>query len=109
MSAPERRQYHRARLRLRVARLEGLPPPADPEDLWTRNVSAGGMYLQAPFAEEPLVDADVVFELIVPPGEGYSVLPGRIRGTGKVVRTVRLEGDQTGLAVQFTRPLALVF
>ena len=51
----------------------------------------------------------VSFEIEVPPGEGYSSSAGKVRGFGKVIRTHSLPDARTGIAVEFTRPLALQF
>jgi hypothetical protein len=109
MSQDERRQYRRARLRLRIARMEGLQPLGDLSDLWTTDVSAGGMYFHAGFGEQPDVGAALSFEMHVPPGEGYSTSAGKVRGSGRVIRLHGGEQGATGVAVQFTRPLAFDF
>ena len=49
----------------------------------------------------------------VPPGDGHSLYPGRVRGTGRVVRVDRL-GDggphpRFGIAAHFSKPLKLAF
>ena len=109
MPEEDRRQFRRARLRLRIARLEGLGQSPRREDLWTTDVSAGGMFFHAPLVDEPAVGTNLAFELSVPPGEGYSSSAGKVRGSGKVIRAVVGRRPDTGLAVQFTRPLALDF
>ena len=109
MSQQERRQHHRARLRLRVARLRGLEPAAEGAEIWTTNVSAGGMLFHAPATCRPAVGAALSFELSIPPGEGHSSVEGKVRGSGRVVRTSPLPAGGVGVAVQFTRPLALGF
>jgi hypothetical protein len=67
------------------------------------------MYLQIPSPDQPPVGTSVAFELAVPPGEGYSALAGTVRGRGRVVRSAPASGESTGVAVQFTKPLALEF
>lgn len=109
MSVQNRRQYRRTRLRLRIAQLEGVGMLPETHDLWTTDVSAGGMFFSAPLAAEPAPQTPLSFELNVPPGEGYSTSAGTVRGSGKVVRAIPVAEDQTGVAVQFTRPLALDF
>lgn len=109
MPQKDRRRFRRARLRLRIARLEGLGQGRGREDLWTTDVSAGGMFFHAPLVDEPAVGTNLTFELRVPPGEGYSSSAGKVRGSGKVIRAVAGGGAGTGLAVQFTRSLALDF
>ena len=105
----DRRQSRRAQLRLRIARLEGLDPPPQTRQLWTTDVSAGGMFFQANLADQPPLGARLSFELSIPPGEGYSSSAGKVRGTGEVVRVLASAAPRTGVAVQFTRPLALHF
>jgi len=102
-----RRQYRRVRLRLRVSHMQGMEASAGTAELWTTDVSAGGMFLHISPGEQPLLGRPVSFELAVPPGEGYSSSGGSVCGTGKVVR-VALAGTP-GVAVEFTRPLALRF
>ena len=109
MVQEDRRQFRRARLRLRISRLEGLEPAPRAAELWTTDVSAGGMFFYAPLPGEPALGADLSFELSVPPGEGYSSSAGKVRGSGKVVRTLATAEGGTGVAVHFTRPLALDF
>ncbi len=116
MVPEERRRFRRAALRLRVTRLEGLGPAPEQPDLWTADVSAGGMFLHVPLDAPPPEAATVHFELDIPPGEGYSCSAGKIRGSGKVVRAMHpgaagldARPALTGLAVQFTRPLTLDF
>lgn len=109
MEQENRRKFSRARLRLRIARLEGLDPIDQPKDLWTSNVSAGGMFFHVPLATEPAVGAALSFELSVPPGEGYSSSAGKVRGTGQIIRALPLTKTASGVAVQFTQPLALQF
>jgi hypothetical protein len=109
MSTQERREHRRTRLRLRVSQIKGLPVPDGTSDLWTSNVSPGGMYVRTPFVDAPAVGTSLTFELSIPPGEGYSISAGRIRGSCKVVRVEPCAGPVAGLAVGFTSPLALEF
>jgi galactokinase len=109
MPQEDRRQFRRTRLRLQIARLEGLNQASQAQDLWTANMSAGGMFFRLPPGEPPATGTDLAFEITVPPGEGYSSSAGKVRGTGKVVRTQAMPDAGTGVAVQFTRPLALDF
>lgn len=109
MNRPERRRYRRLRLRLPVLLVGGgdTSPPVSP---WvTGNVSAGGMYLHVPRERVPDGQTELSFEIQVPAGVGYSASAGKIKGSGKVVRTDPLEGETVGLAVEFTNPLALEF
>jgi len=82
-----------------------LPLQDGTSHLWTADVSPGGMYIRTPIGEAPAVGTNLSFELSIPPGEGYSLSPGRIRGSGKVVRIE----PSAGVAVGFTSPLALDF
>jgi hypothetical protein len=109
MPKQERREHRRTRLRLRISRIEGLPIQDAAVDLWTCDVSPGGMYLQVPVVEPAAIGARVAFELSIPPGEGYSLSAGRIMGSGKVVRIEPSAEPIAGIAVGFTSPLALDF
>jgi hypothetical protein len=109
VSQGERRQHRRVHLRLAISRLASRSPSGADSGLRTENVSAGGMYFQAPADLSPAEGTYVFFELSVPPGDGYSPSPGSIRGTGQVVRTDALKASATGVAVRFTQPLALDF
>jgi hypothetical protein len=109
MPEDDRRQFRRTRLRLRIARLEGLDEIAEGQEVWTADVSAGGMFFRVPLTGQPALGTDLAFELSVPPGEGYSHSAGKVRGSGKVVRALHIPDAGTGVAVQFTRPLALDF
>jgi hypothetical protein len=102
-----RRQFRRVRLRLRVCHVQGMEAPAAAGELWTTDVSAGGMFLHIPPSEKPPLGLPVSFELAVPPGEGYSSSGGSVCGTGKVVRVA--SAGTPGVAVEFTRPLSLRF
>ncbi len=109
MAPNNRRKYRRTRLRLRVARLEGLAPPPHQGESWTSDVSAGGMLFHVPLASQPRLGTALSFELSIPPGEGYSSAAGKVRGAGKVIRTLPESETLAGVAVQFTRPLSLEF
>ena len=109
MPKKERREHRRTRLRLRISRIEGLTLQDAAGDLWTRDVSPGGMYLQAPVVDPVAVGTRIAFELSIPPGEGYSLSAGRIRGSGKIVRIEPSAEPAAGIAVGFTSPLSLDF
>jgi c-di-GMP-binding flagellar brake protein YcgR len=102
----ERRAYRRLDLRLPIL---VQPSPAKAEGLTTSNISAGGMYFQVPGGGAPQVGSHVAFELVVPPGAGYSASAGRIKGRGEIVRTDSGEGEAAGVAVRFTETLAMRF
>jgi hypothetical protein len=109
MPKQERRKHRRTRLRLRISRIDGLPIQDSEVVLWTCDVSPGGMYLQVPVVEPATVGSPIAFELSIPPGEGYSISAGRVRGSGKVVRIEPSAVPMAGIAVGFTAPLALEF
>ena len=109
MTDRDRRRYRRAALRLPISRMQGIRPDGPLSDLWTTDVSAGGMLFEAPVGRAPGIGTPVRFEITVPPGEGHSVSPGRVRGSGRVVRTTDADAGGVGIAVEFTRPLALEF
>ena len=105
----ERRKNRRASVRLGISAVRGVGTQSAYNDLWTTNISAGGMYFHIPgrggFPEE----SSLSFELTVPPGSGYSAVAGKITGSGRVVRTHALDNQTVGIAIQFTQPLALDF
>ena len=109
MTKEDRRRHRRARVRLRISRIEGLSVRKSSGDLWTSDISSGGMYLHAPIAGPGIVGSGVSFELSIPPGEGYSLSSGHIRGNGKIVRVDSPAESMAGIAVGFTSPLALDF
>ncbi|MGB2821659.1 MAG: PilZ domain-containing protein [Phycisphaerae bacterium] len=109
MAPDDRRKHRRTRLRLRVARVEGLDPPSHQGDFWTSDVSAGGMLFHVPIAWQPRIGTALSFELSIPPGEGYSSSAGKVRGSGKVARSLPESETLAGIAVQFTEPLSLEF
>jgi hypothetical protein len=78
----------------------------------THDISSGGLCFEAESDEFPL-SATFNLELGIPPGDGHSPYPGRVRGTGQVVRVeqVRESGSPTRfrIAAQFNKPLKLVF
>lgn len=106
----ERRQEPRANLRLAISRMSvGDSAREFGGHLWTTNVSAGGMHMRcgAEIGAELSEGTKVTFELVVPPGGGYSASAGTVRGAGRVIRIEQAEEDVTGLAVQFAKPLAI--
>ena len=105
MSEKNRRRHGRVKLRLGIIRAEGAEcdgataPGAG--ELWTSDISAGGMYFVVPSASAPGRGSMLAFELAVPPGEGYSADGCRLMASGEVVRHVH-QGDGTvGLGVKF--------
>jgi len=109
MRQADRRQFRRTSLRLRISQLGGLGQDCDQSELWTSDISAGGMYFHVPLPAALARGTYLTFELTVPPGEGYSSSAGKVRGSGQVVRSALASGLGTGVAVQFTKPLALDF
>lgn len=55
------------------------------------------------------VGCELLFELTVPPGEGYSPSAGAVRGAGRIVRTDTPHPGTVGIALEFHRPLAVDF
>ena len=102
----DRRTHRRLPLHLAVS-LAGRPASSG---RWvTGNVSSGGMYLRVPAAEAPPAGSPLDFVLAVPAGQGHSSRDGAVRGSGCVTRLEELDEATVGLAVQFTKPLALHF
>ena len=106
----ERREHRRAKVRLPVELVTVAGQDVPVHGLWTDDISAGGILFEV-VAEATLPDgAPVAFELHVPPGDGYSASTGRIKGVGRVVRTVRIpDRDALGVALRFTDSLGLEF
>lgn len=106
----ERRKEPRGSLRLAISRMSVRDSVREwVGRLWTTNVSAGGMYMRcgADVGAELSEGAEVTFELVVPPGGGYSASAGTVRGVGTVIRIENAQESVTGLAVQFAKPLAI--
>jgi len=109
MQCEDRRDSKRVELRLPVSWASVGSDSRARGDLWTRNVSAGGMYVHASSADAPAQGEVVHFQMTVPPGVGYSTSSGKVIGNGKVVRANRLETGDVGVAICFTRSLAIDF
>ena len=110
MSQEERRKHQRLRLRLGIRDLLEEGRTSCGEGVFTSNISAGGVYFSLdPATPAPAHGANLSFQLVVPPGEGYSTAPGRIKGTGQVVRMVQQNDGGVGVALQFTQPLGVTF
>ena len=105
----ERRKFQRLQLRLPISELSALPEARRIRQLWTTNVSAGGMSFEMPAGAAPPDGAVVSFELTVPPGEGYAASESRLRGAGRVVRKAVLGSQSVAVALHFNRPLAISF
>ena len=78
----------------------------------TCDISAGGLCFEVESNEFP-VGTTLDMELGVPPGDGHSPYPGRVRGTGRVVRVERLPRmgphPRWRIATQLSKVLKLVF
>lgn len=75
----------------------------------TLDIASGGMRLNGSASRCPDEGAEMAFELSMPPGAGYSVLAGKLRGTGQVTRALRESDGKVALGLRFTQPLALDF
>jgi hypothetical protein len=106
---PDRRRDRRLTLRLPMKLLTSSGSEKDIDGLLTSNISTRGMHFCIPSESGPPAEEMIDFELLVPPGDGYSPNSGRIRGSGKVVRTTGMDSDTLGVAVQFVSPLNLEF
>jgi hypothetical protein len=101
----ERRQFPRLPLHLPVA--YSWDAAEGEVEVRTSNVSAGGIFFRADAGAAPAHGHYMVFELAVPPGQGYSAKGGKIRGLGRVIRSQPLDDRNVGVAVRFTQPLAI--
>jgi c-di-GMP-binding flagellar brake protein YcgR len=115
MPDKERREYQRLNVAFRVVPLASEEAAAEEPDVQsalamvTQDISPSGMFYVAPAGLHPECGQKLAFELVVPPGVGYSASEGRIRGNGTVVRTTSMGESKAGLAVRFTDPLSLDF
>jgi hypothetical protein len=87
--------------------------PAVPIRSTTHNVSASGIYFDAP-AGLLEVGNEVHFSLSVPPGPGYSPYAGRGTGVADIVRIDVLppgphDSPRVGVAARFSQPLKFAF
>ena len=71
----------------------------------TENVSAGGMYASVPPDRAVREGQGVQFLLALPASQVYGPMPGRLSGTGRVIRVVRDPG-RLRVAIRFDKPLA---
>ncbi|MFH0981697.1 MAG: PilZ domain-containing protein [Planctomycetota bacterium] len=109
---PERRQHRRLQIRLPLECAAALGRRRVTYRTVTHDISAGGVCFEADRDEFPVGTA-LEMELGVPPGDGHSPYPGRVRGTGEVVRVDRLNDDGSlprfRMAAHFSKPLKLAF
>ncbi len=109
MADQNRRIHRRADVRLALSSVSSQRGPLMDAEVWTSNISAGGMYFRAPASHELAPQSKVSFELQVPPGSGYSISGGTISGSGQVVRTDSLSEHDQGVALSFSQPLEMSF
>ena len=107
MASRERRKSQRLQLRLPISQLADSSGPVWPAGLWTRNVSAGGMFFEMPADSAPRRGSELSFELVVPPGEGYATAESKLRGAGLVVRRAPSGKGSVAIALRFNQPLSL--
>ncbi len=108
----ERRKHPRVGIRLPIECVADIAGRRVIYRTVTDDVSSGGVSFEAESDDFP-VGVSLEMQLEVPPGDGHSPYPGRVRGTGTVVRVDRLgdggAGPQYRVAAHFSRPLKLVF
>ena len=109
MSEQNRRSHRRASVRLPLSSIGNQQWQLSGAEVWTSNISAGGMYFSVPTDERITPETELSFELKVPPGSGYSLSGGSIKGSGQVIRTESIDDDAVGVAVSFSKPLSLAF
>jgi hypothetical protein len=111
MTERDRREHPRTPVKLAITALtagaDSLSQAAG--ELWTDNISVGGMYFRLPRSQAPDDRVHLAFELFIPPGSGYSAVGGTVRGLARVIRIDPAGEDSAGVAVSFTEPLALTF
>ena len=110
--AKERRSDRRLVIRLPIECLASCGGRRVTYRTVTHDISSGGVCFEAD-GDEFAVGASLEMELGVPPGDGHSPYPGRVRGTGEVVRVGRLgeggPGPHFRIAAEFAKPLKLLF
>lgn len=108
----ERREHRRVGIRLPIECVADTAGRKVTYRTVTDDVSSGGVSFEAESDDFP-VGVSLEMELEVPPGDGHSPYPGRVRGTGTVVRVDRLGDGGAGLryrvAAHFSKPLKLAF
>ena len=108
----EQRRHRRMNIRLPIECTAALGGRRVTYRTVTHDISSSGVSFGTDTDDFP-VGASLEMELGVPPGDGHSPYPGRVRGSGRVVRVDRL--DERGLhsqfrvAAHFDKPLRLVF
>ena len=109
----DRRRHRRLAIRLPVECLIGEKTAGSPLRAMTHNISAGGVYFDAPPGVlQPGAGVELV--VTVPPGEGYSPYAGRVRGPAEIVRVEPLAShpngmERVGVAARFREELQLSF
>ncbi|MCK4658008.1 MAG: PilZ domain-containing protein [Phycisphaerae bacterium] len=110
--ARERRKHRRLGIRLPIECVGTLDGGQVIYRTVTHDVCSGGVCFEAD-SNEFAVGTSLEMELEVPPGDGHSPYPGRVRGAGRVVRVDRLgEGGaqpRFRIATNFTQRLKVVF
>ena len=108
----ERRNHRRMTIRLPIECVSSSNGHQVTYRTVTTDISSGGVCFEADGNDFP-VRACLEIELGVPPGDGHSPYAGRVRGTGRVVRVDRGNGDPAHakyrIAANFSKPLKLVF
>ncbi|MCP4593709.1 MAG: PilZ domain-containing protein [bacterium] len=109
---PERRKHRRLSIRLPIECVASLGDRRTTVRTVTCDISSGGVCFEVDSEEYP-VGTSLEMEFGVPPGDGHSPYPGRVRGTGTVVRVGQLEDaastSRYRVTAQFSRTLKLVF
>ena len=113
MPQPEERRRHR-RLCIRLP-IECVAAVGDRRMTYrtvTHDISSGGVCFESETDEFP-IGTSLEMGLEIPPGDGHSPYPGRVRGTGRVVRGDRL-AEHGGpprfrIAARYSKPLKLAF
>lgn len=105
LDGSERRRHRRLNLSIPI-RLKGSEEPVAGK---TSDVSTGGMYLVMDETISPQLGQELIFELLVPPGQGHWPTVSRVSGLAKVVRVSPVDTQQLGVGLQFTTRLAMQF
>ena len=108
----ERRKHRRMAIRLPIECVSSSEGHQVTYRTITADISSDGVCFEAD-GNEFRIRTPLEIELGVPPGDGHSPYAGRVRGTGRVVRVDRTNGDAAHakyrIAAHFSKPLKLVF